>query len=147
MSAMSNYLENVLIDHIFRATSYTMPTNIYIALCTTTPVAGNTGSTISEPSGGSYARMPYNPSSSSNWEATQGGVSGASSGSSGLTSNHTSIAFPAATGVWGTITAVAICDALTSGNLLFFGTLASSKPINSGDTFTFNANQLSVTFS
>jgi hypothetical protein len=144
MAAMSNYLENKLIDHIFRATSFTAPTNIYIALCTASPTDASTGSTITEVSGGSYARQAYNPSNNSNWEATQGGVSGASSGTGGTTSNNTTIAFPTATADWGTITSVALVDASSAGNVLFYGDLTSSRTINNGDTFQFNANALAL---
>lgn len=152
MAAFSNKLENLLVDHIFRATSFTMPSNIYIALLTTNCVASDTGTTLTsgtggtgvEVTGGSYARQAYNPSSSSNWTATQGGVSGASSGTSGNTQNNTAITFPTATAGWGTVVAVAILDAVTNGNLLFFGSLTASKTINSGDVFQFAANALVV---
>jgi hypothetical protein len=74
-------------------------------------------------------------------------VSGASSGTSGLTSNHTTITFPTATASWGTVTGVAICDALTNGNILFFGALAANKTVGTSDVFQFTGNQLSVTLS
>ena len=32
MTAMSNYLENKLIDHILRSTSFSAPSNIYVGL-------------------------------------------------------------------------------------------------------------------
>lgn len=101
---------------------------MYIALCTTNAVATDTGTGLSaganytdpytsaapvgvEASGGSYGRQAYNPSVSSDWEATQGGVSGTSTGTTGSTSNHTTITFATATGSgWGTITGIAICD-------------------------------------
>lgn len=133
MTAMSNYLENKLIDHIFRATSFTMPTNIYIALCTATPTDASTGSTITEVSGGSYARQQYDPSASARWTATQGGTSGASSGTDGTTENDTAITFPTATADWGTVTSVAIVDASSAGNVLFWGDLDASKVVSNGD--------------
>jgi hypothetical protein len=34
MSQMSDYLENKLIDHLFRATAYTAPATLYVALLT-----------------------------------------------------------------------------------------------------------------
>ena len=34
MAALSDYLENALIAHLFRNTNYTRPANIYVALYT-----------------------------------------------------------------------------------------------------------------
>lgn len=151
MANISNFLKNKLIDHVFRNTAYTVPANIYIALCTTTPVASDTGTNLTggggtgvEVSGGSYARVAYNPSSSANWEATQGGVSGASSGTTGLTSNNTAITFVTASASWGTVVAVALVDASTNGNILYFGALTVSKTIGTGDVFSFPALNLSI---
>lgn len=155
MAAISKFLFNTLVDFVFRQGSYTPSTTLYIGICTVTPVSGDSGTQVYsgsggtgvEVTGGSYARVAYNPSSSSNWTATQGGVSGASSGSTGLTSNNTTITFPTATASWGTIVGMAIFDAATNGNMLFFGALSASKVVGSGDVFDFNANQLSVTLS
>lgn len=54
--ALSNYFENKLIDFLFRNVSYTPPAKLYVALCTVTPSAEDTGSTIVEVSGGNYSR-------------------------------------------------------------------------------------------
>lgn len=152
MAAFSNYIENKLIDHIFRAASYTMPSTIYVALLTTNAVAGDTGTTISggtgtgvEVSGSGYSRVAYNPSSSSNWTATQGGTSGASSGTTGMTSNSTTITFASATGSWGTVVGVAVVDAATNGNILFFGPLSVSKTVSTNDSFEFLTSELVIT--
>jgi hypothetical protein len=151
MAAMSNYLENKLIDALFRNTSFTPPTTLFIALCTTTPVDSDTGTNLTsgsggtgvEVTGGSYARAELDPSTT-NWANTQNSGSGASSGTNGTTSNTPAITFTTATGSWGTITGCAILDASTNGNMLWFGALSTSKTVNTGDVFQFNANQLSV---
>ena len=41
--------------------------------------------------------------------------------------------------------AVAICDASTNGNILYFGNLTSSKVVGGGDTVSFAGTALSVT--
>ena len=135
MAAMSDFLEGEVIKHIFRTGSYTKPSTIYIALCTAAPSDSSTGSTITEPSGGSYARVQVGPADGS-WSAP---------GAGGLTDNVADITFATATANWGTITHVAICDASTAGNLLFHGALTTSKAVNNGDTFKFNAGALDVT--
>src|SRR4051794_27926235 len=106
MAAMSDYLENKIIDYVFRSGSFSAPANIYVALCTVATTDADTGSTITEVSGGSYARTALNPGTS-NWANTQASGTGASSGTGGTTSNSSTITFPTATGSWGTITHIA----------------------------------------
>jgi hypothetical protein len=126
MAEMGNYLENALINAVLRNTSYTSPTTTYLALYTSDPTDADTGTEVT---GGSYARQ----------EITFG------SPSNGVTTNSAAIEFPQATGNWGTVTHVAIRDALTSGNLLFHTPLDTSKTINSGDVFKITSGNLSVT--
>lgn len=76
MSALTDYLENKLVDHIFRASSYTKPSVLAVALFTSAPGEAGGGTEVT---GGSYARVEVNPSDT-NWNATQGGTSGDSSG-------------------------------------------------------------------
>ena len=143
---MSNYLENQLIDHIFRGDSFSAVSTIAIALCTAAPTDASTGATITEvANSNSYARVSINPSTT-NWLDTAGGTAGTSSGTTGTTSNGVAINFPTASGSWGTITHVAICDSATwgAGNVLFWGALATSKTITDQDTFSFSVSNLSV---
>lgn len=144
MSAMSDYLENKLVDHIFRAQSFSAPATLYVALFTAAPSDSGGGTEVS---GGSYARASVT-SSLANWAGTQSaGSTTASSGTGGQTSNNGAITFPSPTGNWGTVTHFGIFDAASSGNLLFHGALTASKTINSGDAApSFQAAQLAVTF-
>lgn len=142
MANMSNYLENKLIDFLFRGVSYTPPATLYVALCTAAPTDVSTGSTISEISGGNYARQSL-ASNTTNWYTTNSDNSATSSGTGGTTSNSVQLNWSAVT--WtGTVTDVAICDALTGGNVLFYATLASSKTVASGDSISFGINSLSI---
>lgn len=139
MGALSDYAEDALLDHILnngRALTYTPPSTLYVALFTSDGgLENNTEISQTEISGGSYARMSLNGSDNYFTEA-----------SGGATSNYADIAFPVATGDWGTITHMAIMDALTSGNVLFWGALSSGKTIETGDQFKFTAGNLDVTF-
>ena len=143
MSAMSDYLENKLVDHIFRATSFTMPSALYVALFTAAPSDAGGGTEVT---GGSYARTNLAPSVS-NWKSTNGTTSGASSGTGGVTSNAVAITWAVApTANWGTVTHFAIFDASTAGNMLFWAALTASKTINSGDAApSFAVDALTVT--
>ena len=139
MGAMSDYLENKLIDHVFRATSFTAPSSIYIALFTANPSDSGGGTEVT---GGSYARVNLAPSIS-NWANTQTSGTGASSGTSGTTSNSSTITFASPTANWGTITGMAAFDASTSGNMLFWAALTTSKTVNNGDAApSFSAGAL-----
>ena len=137
--ALSDYLENKLIDHVFRGQVYTAPTTIYVALYTSacSDAAGGT-----EVTGGSYAR-PGLASSLANWAGTQAAASTtASSGTGGTTSNNTVITFATPSAGWGTVTHIGLLDAVTAGNLLVCTALTTSKTINSGDSVTFPAASL-----
>lgn len=141
MAAMSNYLENKLVDAIFRAQAFTFPTTVYVALYTADPTdAGGAG----EVSGGGYARKDV-ACSLTTWKSTQNDDV-ASTGSTGNTKNSADIVFAAPTANWGSITHFAICDALTAGNILFHGALGTAKTVNNGDPAPkFTAASLSIT--
>lgn len=141
----SDYLENLAIDHIFRTRTWAKPTALYIALFTAAPSDAGGGTEVA---GGSYARVNL-PPLDTNWAATQGGTSGNSSGTGGVTSNAVAITFPAPTGNWGTVTHFAIFDALTGGNMLpVWDALTASRTILSGDPApSFAIGALAVTIS
>lgn len=133
MTAMSNYLETALFNHVLRNVSFTSPATIYLALYTSDPTDADTGTEVS---GNAYARV----------QITGGNAFGAPSNGQG--SNAGAITFPMATpGAWGTITHVGIRDASSGGNLLLHGQLAASRVVNAGDTFTIPAASLIATLS
>lgn len=141
MAAMSDYLENKLIDQIFRGQAYTFPTTLYVGLLTAAPSDTGGGTEVT---GNAYARASVT-NSLANWAGTQAAASTvASSGTSGTTSNNGSISFPTPTASWGLVTHFGIYDAATAGNLLFYGALTIQKTINQGDTVLFPASTLSI---
>lgn len=129
MTAFSNYLENALIDHVFRTGTYPKPTNVYVGLLTAAPDDTGGGTEVS---GGSYARVAVS-SDDASWKGTHGNATGASSGTGGTISNAAAVNFPAPTANWGTITHFGIYDASTAGNLLTHAALTASKTVNNGD--------------
>jgi len=140
---MSNYLENKIVDQLFRGQSAPTTTTLYVGLLTAAPNDAGGGTEVS---GGSYARVAVT-SSLANWAGTQSaGSTTASTGTGGQTSNNTAITFPTPTAGWGTVTHFGIYDAATGGNLLFHGALTIAKTINQADTVTFPAASLSITF-
>lgn len=143
MSSMSDYLENKLIDHLFRGTAFTAPATLYFALFTAAPSDSGGGT---EATGGSYARVAVTPNST-NFRNTQNSGTGASTGTGGVTGNLTAITFPAPTANWGSVTHLGVFDASSAGNLICWAALAAAKTVNNGDpapsfaigdfTFTF----------
>lgn len=125
---LTDYAEKKLLDHILGVAAYTMPSTVYLALFTSDPT--DTGVSGVEVSGNGYARQAISFSAA---------VSG-----TGATSNGSDITFPAATGSWGTITHAGIMDALTNGNMLWYGPLGTSKAVATSDQFKVGATKLSV---
>jgi hypothetical protein len=123
--SFSNYLENKLLLHTFGATAYTAPTTLYLAIHTTNPAEDNTGTEVS---GSAYARQSV-----------------AFTVTTSTASNTAAVEFPTATGSWGTLTHVGVYDALTSGNLLAYAALTTSKIISTNDVFRVPAGDLDIT--
>lgn len=139
----SDYLENLIVDHIFRTRTWSKPTALYMALFTTAPSDSGGGTEVT---GGNYARVNLAPLDT-NWSATQGGTSGNSSGAGGQTANALAITFNAPTANWGTVSHFAIMDAVTGGNMLIWDALVASRTILSGDpapSFPIGALQITV---
>lgn len=120
---LSNYLENKLIDHFLGTTSFTAPAAVYVALYTVAPTDAGGGTEVT---GGSYARQ----------------TAAFTASASGATSNSGNIDFtnmPAAT-----VVAIGVHDALTSGNLLLWGTLTTNKTTDAGDTLRIATGDLDI---
>lgn len=126
MSAMSDYLENEILDHILGTGAYTMPTTVYVGLSTGSFNDDNSGTELS---GSNYAR-----------ESISFGAA-----SSGTASNDAAVEFNAATGSWGTVSHFGIFDALTSGNLLIHGALTAGKLIETGDILKIAIGDMDIT--
>lgn len=127
--AKTNYMQAAVLN-ILRATNVTAPATIYVGLFTATPADAGGGTEVS---GGSYARQsiafgaPVNNTPSS------------------TIANTGTVTFPTATGSWGTITHVALFDALSAGNMLYYGALTTPITISSGGIFSFAVGAFTIT--
>ena len=126
MAEFSNYLENKLLDHVLNNTAYTSPTTTFVALFTDNPGEGGTGTEVS---GGSYARQVLSVGAASN----------------GVCTSDADVTFPQCTASWGTVTHIGIYDALTTGNLLMYTPLTTSKTIDVDDILKISSGNLTVT--
>lgn len=131
--SLGAYAEREMLDHFFGA-AFTPPTNIYLGLWVGDPTDAGTGG--AEVSGGSYARVLNNT-----WDAAT------TSGGKARSANTAAIAFPTATGSWGTPSHWALWDAITAGNLLWHGTIDSPVAVPSGDGYEFAAGALDLAWS
>jgi len=133
-SGLSDYFEDQVLGKLFGNQTLTVPATYYIGLWTATLSDSSTGSTAGEPSGNAYARVSVT-NNGSNWNAVSGGA----------TANTNLIAFPMATGSWGTVTYVGICDASTAGNMIAYASLNSSISVAQYDTVLFQPGDLDIT--
>ncbi len=132
-SGFSQYAEAKIVDHANGKTSWTMPTHSYVALATSVPTSTSTGTTLADATYTTYARVENN----ANWTAAT-----AATPSVGV--NTATITFPACTASSSTITAWGICDALTVGNLIWWGTATSTVISTTQTPPTIAASGLSV---
>jgi hypothetical protein len=138
---ISDALTVKLLDLMFRNQAYAAP-DTYVAFVLEAVADADTGSTISEPTGGSYAREQVEPNggSSPTWNTATGTTPT-------LVDNLHAITFTQATGDWGTCTGVAICSAVSGGDLLFYDNTMSDQAVNNGDTASFPIGDLDITMS
>jgi hypothetical protein len=127
--SFTDYLEDKILKHVFTNVSYTSPTTVYVGLFTVAPTDVGGGTEIT---GMGYARKS---------------AAFTVSGTGTLATNSAAIDFDAATGTWGTIVAIAVFDALTTGNMLAFADLTTSKAIATGDILRIPTGDLDITLS
>ena len=123
--SFTNFLETEILDHVFAGAAYSAPGTHYLGLFTAAPGEAGGGTELS---GSAYVRKSVAFTTSGN-----------------TTSNNAAVEFPTATGSWGTVTHVGVYDASTSGNLMAYATLSSSKAIATGDVFRVPSGDLDIT--
>jgi hypothetical protein len=134
MTAASNYLENKVLDHTLRVAAYTQPSALYLALFNNT-----SGSAAANLEAGTLT-----DETSTLGTAYQRQSIAFNAASGGSTANSATVTFPVATAAWGTISHVAVMDAQTSGNVLYWGAVTTPKSIDVDDTFQVSANNLTI---
>ena len=128
MAGFSDYLEDKVLEHVFGGNAYSAPSTLYVALYTVAPTDTGGGTEVS---GGGYVR-----------KTATFNVSGTNPTTA---SNASAVEYPTATANYGTVVAVGIFDASSSGNLLAYANLTTSKVVSTGDVFRFNTGDLDIT--
>jgi len=126
MSAMTDYLELKVLDHVLGTTAYTMPTNTWLSLHTTTPTDSAAGTEVST---GAYARQNIDFAAAS----------------AGVAANSNALTFTATGASWGSVTHWGIWDAVTTGNRLIWGAFTTARTINDGESLTVAIGAITVT--
>lgn len=134
----TDYLKNEMLDHVLSASTFTAPATLYVGLWTSALFDSATGSVSGEvsTSGTNYARAAVT-NNTTNFPAASGGIK----------TNGTTISFSTASISWGTITYMALTDAITGGNMLMWSDLTTSKAVAAGDTPSFSVGSLTFSVS
>ena len=119
----TTFLQNKLIAHASGGTAYTMPT-LYMALLSANPTASG-DMTNEVANSGAYSR------------ASGSGVFGTPS--DGVVTTTSEITFAEATGAWGLVTYIAMCDSATwnGGDMLYYAELDFPFYVNSTNVINF----------
>lgn len=125
--SFSNATETLVLNWLLTAGSATRPTAWYLALFTSNPDEDASGTEVST-SGTAYVRQSATFTVSGN-----------------TASNSAAIEFPTATASYGTVSHVGVFDAETSGNLLAYAALSTSKAIDTGDVLRVPSGDLDIT--
>ena len=134
--AMSDYIEQSILETTLNNSAFPTITNSYISLHTVD--VGDDGAGAEVADANNYARVEL------------GAFTSMTAIEDGQTENLAEIAFPQATGgAWGTVIAIGIWDSGThgAGNLLWWGGLTIDKDVDENDTFKIAIGDLIVTVS
>jgi hypothetical protein len=126
--AFSNYLEDEITGWINGTTFDAAPTSTFVQLYSQDPTESGS------PTGALYTRVAV---AAGGWTRVTSGVA--------TLSNTGVITITSSAPSGATATHVAVFDALTGGNMLFYGSLSASKVIATGDEIKFNATTLVLT--
>lgn len=130
MAQMSNYLENALVNHVFRNTPFTTPGVVHMAIFSSDPGEDASGTELESGTSPGYARKTF----------TLGAPT------DGVASNDAEILFAAATGDWVAATHIAVFDEATGGNMLMYKALPSSVSVLNTNNFRIPVGDFQVTF-
>lgn len=129
---ITTYLANKLLDHSLGISVYTPTASVHIALFKSNPTGA--GDTADEVVGDAYARtlVTFNPAADRQ------------------SLNSGTVETPVATDIWGTLSHIALMDASTGGDMLYYSDLLDEQgfpapvTVRTGQNIRFDATTLSV---
>lgn len=129
MAQMSDFLENAMINHVFRNTPYSQTATVYVALFSSDPTDAGTGDELIDATSPGYLRRAATFIAPTN----------------GVTSNDADIVFPVATADWLEATHVATFDATSGGNMLMHKVLTTPVTVLNTNNFRIPLGSLTIT--
>lgn len=134
MSSGKGYLfANQVIDFNLGGVVYTPPTNIYVALFNAPLSVGGAPDAEVSAVGTRYSRAVV-PNTTTYWPMATNGAK----------VNAQQILFPTAEAAWGLVVALALMDAPTGGNVMYYGSLIQAVNVTPGDVVQLQAGALQV---
>ena len=121
--SMTDYLENKVLDGTVKATTYTAPATVYMALYSTAPSEAGGGTELV---GNGYSRQS---------------IAFANSAASGSITNTGNVSFSCTGNAW-SVQGHAITDASSAGNILYWST--TNKAVAPGETFTYAVGKITI---
>jgi hypothetical protein len=131
---MSDYLAAAMLDWAFDAGTLAVPTSLHVALTDTAIADADTGTTLTSTK--EIGMTGYAREQTDNWDAAAGP-------SPFLSDNTSIIDFGALTGTPETVEGIALLDAATNGNLLFYDNTVSQL-IGDGDSVNIPAGDFDI---
>jgi len=125
MSSFSDYLEDAVLNYVFRNTGTPTTTNVYLGLYTVAPTDAGGGTEVT---GGGYART----------------IVAFDAASGGAITNTAAESFTATGANFGDVVAVGIFDAVSGNNLLAWDGITTAT-VNDGDTINFAIGAIDIT--
>lgn len=126
--SLTNYLEAAFVNHLTGIATMTQPSNLYLGLISDTADDTGGGTELTNGTAPGYARQL---------------ISFAAYAADKALSTNSPV-FAAVGANWPTVPTVAIYDALTNGNMLWYGSVQTPFQVNDGGTETFNAGDVDL---
>ncbi len=134
MTGITQYASHRILNYIFKRTSFIMPTTWYVGV-STTPV-GTEGSGLREPLASAGYRRLAIPNNKLNFTVA----------ANKIVSLAQALVFNEATANWGNVTHYIIADAITNGNIWFYGNLQAERNVEADTTLMLRQGTNSMSF-
>jgi len=126
--SLSDYAENKILSHSVGKATWAAISNVYIALYKVTPNENTNGEEIATLEGAVSTNYSRLQTTADSWADPTGGS---------ITNSQT-LSFGPASVPWGDVEGVAVLDASTGGNIIWYGTFTSPRAIAAGEKLIFD---------
>lgn len=128
--SLSDYAENKILAHSVGKAAWSAISSVYIALYTTAPNENTNGTEVPSTINGAVTSYSRYTTSAASW----------SDPSNGEIKNAQQFVFGPASVTWGDIEGIAVLDAASGGNIIWYGTFTSPRTVVAGEKLIFDPN-------